>query len=617
MNLTDKQEKRYLNKWAKNHGDPSMDQYDINGIKNNIKDIVDCLNQQLIDVEKFRFLDNLIGFMLLRDSDYFLHDIAEFDSKESAKEKQEDMESTAKEFQKRYNDIFGGEMFKSQDGARNSVLSKLSKKNNVFSISTKSGQDSFSAAISVNKKAETLAAFFVALDIYPKLNKTALNNDPDNTVIKFMSHLFAEIEIDIKNKFNQLVKADEEDKGEEGYKAIFEDPEELKDHCLKFVEESNFTYYDIEKSTLKTIIHSMGRYIWKDLEETDKAREQARFFNKIIELIKFIHFYMVRIPDYKYDIDIDIHKKEIGEMLTDILRIQSTYKTKRREKIKDKEELDDWYYDVFYDEDFFAKYSSYEYKENETEEEERQKSDVLAQQVKKNYDDAFSLTAEKTGDHSYKFTMIFGIMDEDKNFFKEYVTVLRDNQKALQNIAFLPFDETLYDFISYFTDIKIQYNVNQLTISFSGETDFSVMNVFNGEGTEKETLQKIADDLAMLQNEIKIAEIIDQLRSSRRGGRYSPYQGYIYQLYINKDHNRIQARGSIKKTTPPDNQRVGSFYTSYKSQGEQGTENINQQVDETPPLPAAPEGTEGAPAPQANPAPQMPEDASGAFDRMP
>ena len=131
--------------------------------------------------------------------------------------------------------------------------------------------------------------------------------------------------------------------------------------------------------------------------------------------------------------------------------------------------------------------------------------------------------------------MHFGVMKEDEQFFKEYVSVLRDYQSRLNTIAFMPFDDVLYRFVGHFSDIVISYDKISYRIDIYGSRDLSNSDAQKLASNEKDFMEDLANDLAILQNPLKRVDIIDQLRSNKaihKRSPYTSYQDYIYKLYL-------------------------------------------------------------------------------------
>lgn len=622
MNLTDIQENRYFSRWVKNLGKIELDEFDFNQIKKNVKKLAECISTKIDNSEKNRILDYLTGYTLTLDSDYFLSQIRKFAEEDDEKDRRQKKANIENDFERNHPlkeiEHF---IYKDQNAAKKSILAKLRTTDSYVSSETNVVKDSEVAAKSLNSKVSTMAAFFVALDIYSKLNKQSMEDNPEKTILSYLAKLLAQIEEDVAEKYEKRKISDEDiSDNPSDDKFTADDVEQIKQYVLKEIADDHFVYDDLEKSTIKTIVNTLDRYIWERLYPTqtqdakdDKRVEniyknQDRFIKKLVVLTMFIYRCMRQLPEYKTDIDIDIYKNEIGKDLIRLLQTQTAYKTKRRQKIEGShgtpeydDDIDQWYYDVFFDNEFYNHYMSENesdrvYDSNLSDEDsekiKREKSDKYASQSYTNYNNAFSLTVEKTADKKYHFLLLLGVPANSEEFFKMYVYVLRAYANRLFTIAFMPFDETLYHFVGSFQDITVSYDESNQQIQISGVTDLSNYSDQN----EKYFLDSIADDMAMLQNQLKRASIIDQLRSSTTSnnkalsgyshysGRFSPYQGYIYKLYYQK----------VGEKEPTDN--------SEKAKNEQNAQpNQNQQQQN----PQDSQDSQQQPAPEQS-APEQP-----------
>ncbi len=571
MNLTDIQENRYFSRWVKNLGDIELDEFDFNQIKKNVKKLAECISTKIDNNEKNRILDYLTGYTLTLDSDYFLSQIQKFaDEDDDAAMRQQRANNKTKFDREHPLKDIEHIIYKDQNSASKKIKDLL--RNKVYvSSETNVVKDSTVAARSLNSKVDTMATFFVALDIYSKINKQSLTDDPREATFKYMAKLLTEIEEDVAEKYKNKKISDEDISNEPSEdKFTLDDVEQIKRYILDEITNNYFVYDDLEKCTIKTIVNNLARYIWERVaptnieSEEDKKKvghiyeDEERFVKKLVILLVFIHQCMRQQPEYKTDIDIDIYKNEIGKDLIRLLQTQTAYKTKRRQKIEGHhgqptydDDVDQWYYDVFFDNEFYDHYMSEDesdrvydssLSDEDAEKIKREKSNKYASQASSNYDKSFSLNVGKIADKKYEFLLLLGVPAHAEEFFKMYVYVLRAYANRLSTIAFMPFDETLYHFVGFFQNIKVSYDESNQQIQIKGETDLSDYSDEN----EKYFLDSISDDIAMLQNHLKRASIIDQLRPSTTSnnpafsrysyysGRFSPYQGYIYKLYYHQ-----------------------------------------------------------------------------------
>ena len=620
MNLTEEQEATCLTRWATNNGYPAFDDYNNGKIKSNVNSIVQCLVEKIGDQDKKVLLDHLIGYMMLLDSDYFLNEIVRFNDNADDEEERKNKEKINKRYQNEHPlRNISGELLKSQSAAKDSILATLRSGKGFARAETDVIKDSLVAAKSLNKNINTMTIFFVAMDIYTNLNKQSVEADLHGTVKKFLSKVLAEMESDakvIRYRFEKNIDVDPDDPSyDEKVNEMFGFGANEIPH--KVLEElSKYSYFGLSPASIKVIARYMSKYVWKDDEDKKKElkiKTEKKFLSKLAILMDFIHNCMRKQSAFFYDIDLDIYKHQIGKQLIDMLQAQKTYKTKRRENAERSDSKDDrqndieqWYYDVFFDNDFYTKYASgmEEVEKNlgDTTYEPNEKDSLISQgvakQVMTDYDNAFSINLKRSGEHKYIFEMHFGVMKEDEQFFKEYVSVLRDYQSRLNTIAFMPFDDVLYRFVGHFSDIVISYDKISYRIDIYGNRDLSNSDAQKLASNEKDFMEELADDLAILQNPLKRVDIIDQLRSNKaihKRSPYTSYQDYIYKLYL-----RMHPDADVRTTSATKPEAT----TTVPPSNTETTPSDATSTDSTPATAPAVAATTVAPAPEPTPTPE-------------
>lgn len=642
INLNEDDEIEYIQRWIQTSGHflfGSTKQAQKNAILSRIKDkmrsVAETLSDTLNADEETHVLDFLVGLLMANDPDFFLNSIKDHGDLETEKEKQENQKLYQKIYDEKnpLRDVYTM-LLKDHNASMKSVKASMLSGKKVATSKTSADKDSFIAAKRIDVRVSTLTAFYVALDLYPKLNRSNLNDSQHiaNEVIHKLANLLSFI-------INEAFDIYHEERNK--YQEKPDNDKIIKEYAIKKVCDEWYTFDTLKnynEQTIKTLAHQMSGFIYRMIdayygsEEGTESNEfkseynaykkaEGRYIGRIVMLVQFIHEILIYQTEFKNDIDLEIYKDGIGHEIAELLDIQRRFKTRRRSKIDimNDNAISQWYYDVYFDNKFYNNHGGskelsdfIDKKSQETsgdidiDDYQREVRRISARNVEaaiSDYNNAFLLTIGKTSSNAYQLNLRLGVMTREDDFFAMYVNVLRDYKDRLATIAFMPFDDTLYHIVGRFPDLIVSYDNSNQQIVITGKANLSGYE----EKDKKTFFDDISNDMAMLQSPFKRVEIIDQLRKDASASkRSSPFQAYIQKLY-DRIHGKIVKQidlgNSQKPTETPENTTTAEPTSGEAPSSGDSAPATPPSDTSTPATPAAPETTATTGAPEATSAP--------------